>query len=295
MTASTATAATFTLDHDGARLELRARRDGLRTHVELLRDGEAVGEATRLGAVLLPLDGGPGGPADGPLTVPTVLVLTVLPGTVSRALLLVPRPPADPTDDPTDEADGGADDAADRSDGRGRSDPLAEVVDALPKPLARFATAVRREFAPPPGSVAARLAAFRLAHPRVWASRHVVLAAARIGLALLGVAAFLRLLVQPLLDWLLGLLRPFFAWLRGLLPDIDLPDIPWPDIPWPDIDLPDLHAPGWLLLLLATAKFWGPILVAIGAAVVEVQRRRRAAARRSGQDGEDVEGRGANG
>jgi hypothetical protein len=129
----------------------------------------------------------------------------------------------------------------------------------------------------------------------VWASRHVVLAAARIGLALLGVAAFLRLLVQPLLDWLLGLLRPFFAWLRGLLPDIDLPDIPWPDIPWPDIDLPDLHAPGWLLLLLATAKFWGPILVAIGAAVVEVQRRRRAAARRSGQDGEDVEGRGANG
>jgi hypothetical protein len=292
VTAATATPTSFTLDHDGARLELRARREGLRTHVALLRDGEAVGEATRLGAVLLPLDGGPGGPADGPLTAPTALVLTVLPGTVSRALLLVPRPSADPTEDPTG---GPTDETGGRSDGDRRPGPPAEFVDALPKPLARFATAVRREFAPPPGSVAARLAAFRLAHPRLWASRHVVLAAAKVGLALLGVAAFLRLLVQPLLDRLLGLLRPFFDWLRGLLPDIDLPEIPWPDIPWPAIDLPDLHAPGWLLVLLGTAKFWAPILVAIGAAVVEVRRRRRAAARRGGHDGEDAEDRGANG
>jgi hypothetical protein len=267
MPAATEVSAPFSLDHDGARLELRARREGLRTHVALHRDGEPVAEAARLGAVLLPLDGGPGDPADGPLTAPTVLVLTVLPGVVSRALLLVPRASTD------------GEGAQDGPDERRRPGPPDELLDALPKPLARFATATRREFAPPPGSVAARLAAFRRDHPRLWASRHVVLAAGKVALGLLGVAAFLRLLVAPVLEWL-----------RGLLPDIDLPAIPWPDIdlpdiPWPDIDLPDLVLPPWLLAVAATAKFWVPILVAIGLAVVEVRRRRRAAAREDDEGG----------
>ncbi|WP_214407847.1 hypothetical protein [Pseudonocardia lacus] len=278
MSTRTGRPAPFHLDHDGSRLELRVVRDGLRTRATLLRDGEPVGEASGLGAVPIPVDDGVDGGEDGGeddaaaaeegddagARHSTVLVLSPLPGVVARALLLVPRPSGGTTPD------------------CGRPVP-AELVEALPKSLARFATSARHEFGPPPGSVAARLAVFRREHPRLWAARHVVLAALKVGFALLGLAAFLRLLVAPLLGWL-----------RGLLPDIDLPDIPWPDIdlpdiPWPDIDLPDLHAPGWLLVLLGTAKFWVPILVAVGVAVVEVRRRRRVAAR------EDDEGSGTHG
>jgi hypothetical protein len=251
--------APFRLDHDGTLLELHARRDGLRTRAALLRDGEPVAEAVGLGAVLLPLV------ADAGERGPTAVAFTLLPGVVSRALLLVPRPPVDPDAEP---------------EGRG---PADEVLGELPAPLARFATARRHAFAPPVGSPAARLAAFERAHPRLWASRHVALASAKVALALLGVAAFIRLLVQPVISWLLA-----------LLPDLDLPAIPWPDIdlpdiPWPDLDLPDLSVPGWLLVLVGTAKYWGPILVGVGLAVAEVRRRRRAAAR------QDEEGRGAHG
>ncbi|HZG92538.1 MAG TPA: hypothetical protein VEZ42_20195, partial [Pseudonocardia sp.] len=137
-----------------------------------------------------------------------------------------------------------------------------------------LATARKRRFAPPPGTPAARLLAFERDHPRLWASRLVVLAVTKVVLGVLGVTAFIKLLLQPVLTWL-----------RGLLPDFDLPSIPWPDIdlpeiPWPDIDLPDLPAaPGWLQALLDTAKFWGPVLAAVGLAVREVQRRRRPADR----------------
>ena len=64
----------------------------------------------------------------------------------------------------------------------------------------------------------------------------------------------------------------------GWLPDWDLPRIPrpdLPDIPWPDIDLPELSLPGWLAALLATKKYWFPILVAVAVAVAEVRRRQR--------------------
>lgn len=257
-------AARFHLDRDGARLELRASRDGLRTRVEVLRGDEPVGEATGLGPVLVPIGDEPVAEADvDPQDRrPTVFALAPLPGLVSRAVLLVPRAP--------EEVPGAA--------------VPAEVVDALPAALARFATATRHEFAPPPGSVAARLAVFRRDHPRLWAARHVVLAVLKVGLALLGVAAFLRLLVAPVLQWL-----------RSLLPDLDLPAIPWPDIdlpdiPWPDLDLPDLHPPAWVLVLLGTAKFWVPILVAVAAAAVEVRRRRRRNAAR-----EDDEASGTHG
>jgi hypothetical protein len=248
---------TFALDHDGAHFDLRAQRDGLRTRLTLRCDGAVVGEVSGFGAVLVPADATGGGE---PEQRPTVVALTVLPGVVSRAILFLPRPEGAP---------GG---------------PPPHVVEALPKPLARFATAERHEFAPPPGSLAARLEAFRRDHPRLWASRHVALGAGKVVVALLGVAALLRLLVEPVMTWL-------GAVLRGLLPAIDIPwpDIDLPAIPWPDIDLPDLRPPGWLLVVLATAKFWVPILVGIGLAVVEVRRRRRAAAR------QDEEERGAHG
>ena len=96
-----------------------------------------------------------------------------------------------------------------------------------------------------------------------------------IAAALLGLAVFIRLLLQPVLEWV-----------TNQLPDIDLPSIPWPDIPWPDlplpdIDLPELALPFWLRVIIGTAKFWLPVLIAIGVAVAEV-RRRRAKAQREG-------------
>jgi hypothetical protein len=47
----------------------------------------------------------------------------------------------------------------------------------------------------------------------------------------------------------------------------------------PHIDLPDLALPTWLRVIIGTAKFWLPVLIAIGVAVAEVRRRRAKAAR----------------
>jgi hypothetical protein len=264
------------VEHGGELVELSACRDRLRTRVRLWRDGRPAGEATGLARILLPLepDNDSAGSADtasgdggAELRGPTVLVLSVLPGVVNRAILLVPRTAAS-----SDSGDGGP----------GTPPAAEEVLAALPKNLAKFATARRRAFAPPPGSFAARLAAFANRHPRLWAARHVALAIAKVGFGLLGLAVFVQVLLRQVLAWLSGLLPEWD--LRIPWPDIDLPDIPWPQIPWPDIDLPDLVAPGWLLVLIGTAKFWGPVLVAVGIAVVEVRRRRR---RSDGDTGPD--------
>ena len=294
----------FRLEHDGAVLGLAAVREGLRTRVTLWRDGEVVAQEVGLGKVLVPVPG-PGGPApvdeggrggdgagpNGPEGA-TVLVLAVLPGVVNRALLLVPRPPdpdadADPADaDPADADPADADTAGGSREERGGRPaagrlPVDEIAAALPPGLARLATASRHPFAPPPGSPAARLIEFERRHPGLWASRHVLLALGKVALAVLGVWAFLQLVV-----------RQIIMWVTGWLPDIDLPAIPWPDIdlpdiPWPDIDLPDLALPPWLVAVLATAKFWVPVLIAIGVATMEVRRRRRRAGTPGDQDGDD--------
>ena len=271
----------FRLQYDGRLLELSARRDGLRTRVTLFVDGDQVGEASGIGRVLTPL------PVATPATVgstmepnagqsdeigsepprPSVLVLSALPGTVSRALLLVPR--EDSTDVDTDPA--ASDDAQ----------PEDDVPLGLPKGVAGRAglvAAERHPFAPPPGSFAARLLIFQRNHPRLYACRHIVLAVAKVVTALLGLAVLVRLLLQPVLDWI-----------TERLPDIDLPsipwpDIPWPDFPWPDIDLPEVAVPAWLRVIIGTAKFWLPVLIAIGVAVAETRRRRAAATREGDRD-----------
>lgn len=254
----------FHLRHDGALLELAARREGLRTRVALFRDGARIAEGAGTGKVLVRLNGdggadGAGGAGGGP----TVLALGVLPGTVHRALLLVPPDPSGAPDSARDSADPAP-------------PALDDVLTELPRSVrgvAGLATMRRRRFAPPPGTPAARLLAFERGHPRLWASRHVVLAVVRVVAGVLGLSAFVQYLLAPLLSWILGVLRSVPR------PDVDLPDIPWPEIPWPDVDLPDLVAPGWLLFLVGTAKFWGPVLVATGLAVLEVRRRRRSADR----------------
>ena len=270
----------FRLGYNGQLLELSARRDGVRTQVALFVDGDQVGEASGIGRVLsqLPVASPAGArsamePAAGPSVAagsepqqPTVLVLSVLPGTVSRALLLVPRP-----DSTALQADPDEDDPAQPD----------EAMLELPKGAAELAglvTADRHPFSPPPGSFAARLLIFQRNHPRVYASRHVVLAVGKVAAALLGLGLLLRLLLQPVLDWI-----------RDRLPVIDLPsipspDIPWPDIPLPEIDPPDLAMPSWLRVIIGTAKFWLPVLIAIGVAVAETRRRRARAAREGDSD-----------
>jgi hypothetical protein len=270
----------FRLQFDGQLLEVSARRDGLRTRVALYVDGDQVAEGSGIGRVLTSL------PVATPATLgstmepnarqsdeigrepprPTVLVLSALPGTVSRALLLVPR--EDSTDDDTDPA---------ASDGAQPEDDLPLELPKGVAGLAGLVAAERHPFAPPPGSFAARLLIFQRDHPRLYASRHIVLAVAKVT-ALLGLAVVVRLLLQPVLGWI-----------TERLPDIDLPsipwpDVPWPDFPWPDIDLPELAVPAWLRVIIGTAKFWLPVLIAIGVAAAETKRRRAAATREGDRD-----------
>ena len=217
----------------GRTLEVRTTRSGLSTQATLLCDDVALTDGRGRGRVLLPLPGA-GEPA------PTVLVLTPVPGVAARAVLLVPR-------------------AEEREDVP--ADGVSRALD--------LATAERHVFEPAPGTLAARVRAVEERHPRLWASRHVVLAVVRVAAGLLGLALLLQALVRPLLRWL-----------SGLVPDVGLPDLPLPDldlpsIPWPDLDLPDLTVPGWLSAVLATAEIWGPVLVGVGLAVAEVRRRRR--------------------
>ncbi|MGY1820796.1 hypothetical protein [Geodermatophilus sp. SYSU D00079] len=239
----------------GQELEVRTRRQGLRTAATLVRDSVPVGEATGSGRVVLPLPG-PEGPA------PTVLVLAPAPGVVAQTVLLVPRSPGD--------AGSAADDAPQQpAEGAAGAPGADDDLPAGARTALDLATAERHRFAPAPGTLAARLRAIEERHPRLWASRHVALAVARVVGALLGLAVLLQGLVQPLVTWLLG-----------LLPRVDLPDLPWPDldlpsIPWPDVDLPDVSPPGWLGAVLATAEYWGPVLVGVALAVREVRRERR--------------------
>lgn len=113
----------------------------------LLRDGRPVGEGTGAGRVLLPLPQPHGGQPHGGQAddhdagaQPSVLVLSVLPGTITKALLLVPKPDAaEPAGSPTELPKG--------------------VVE-----LTGFARAERHPFEAPPGTLAARLPAFQRAH-----------------------------------------------------------------------------------------------------------------------------------
>ncbi len=225
----------------GRALELRTGRAGLRTTATLREGSTPIAEGRGVARVLLRLP-----EDDGPA--PTVLVLAPWPGVVARAVLLEPRT-AEPDDEPAEPVDASGGDA--------EPDPVPAVLD--------LATAARHPFAPAPGSPAARLLALQERHPRLWAARHVVLGVGKVLAGLLGIAVLLQTLVRPLLRWL-----------SGLLPSVDLPELPLPDIdvPWPDVDLPEFTLPGWVAAVLATAKFWAPVLVGLVLAVREVRKRR---------------------
>jgi hypothetical protein len=296
-TGSSVVSGRYRLEWNETVLEVAARRAGLRTEIVLYRDGEAVAEGRGIGRVMLPMPADssatsaddPDAPEPGPDVPkpPTVLAVAINPGTIARAFLLVPRPDegkgtreegaAQDGDGEVEaaEKDAGAEEAG---EGAARAERPGEGLDEasaeLPKELAElvgFARAERHLFEPPPGTFAARLLAFQREHPKLYASRHVVLATGRVVFGLLGVAVFFQLILSRVVEWIVERLSGV-NWPRIPWPNIDLPSIPWPDIPLPD--LPDVTLPGWLRAVLSTAKYWIPILIAIGLAVQEVKKRR---------------------
>lgn len=127
------------------------------------------------------------------------------------------------------------------------------------------ATEHRVPLEPPAGTRAARLAEFQRQRPQVYAARHVAIAIGQVLVAVVGIGVLVR-----------GLLP------RVGLPSIDLPsvDLSWiPDpLGWLFGLLPNvsLSMPGWLDPILATSRYWVPVLIAIGVAMNEVDKRRKA-------------------
>lgn len=120
-------------------------------------------------------------------------------------------------------------------------------------------------FSPPEGSLMAKLERLEREKPVLYASRHVGLAAGKLVAGLLGIGAIFKLLL------------PRIPWPDIDLPDVRLPKIDLPDVPWPDLDIPwpDLELPAWMKAVLATAKWWGPIVAAIFVALHEVDKNRK--------------------
>lgn len=113
-----------------------------------------------------------------------------------------------------------------------------------------------------------RIDAFRRDRPELYAYRHVAKAVIEVLLAVLGVGALLRALL-PRVD---------LDWLRDLRDRIDLPSIPDPLswlvgrlIGW----LPDFTVPDWIVSVVRSGRWWGPILIAIFVTLNEVQKRRQ--------------------
>jgi hypothetical protein len=94
-----------------------------------------------------------------------------------------------------------------------------------------------------------RLAKLKRERPRLYAARHVAKGAGQVLLAVVGIGLTVRFLPLPELP----------------LPDVDLPELP----------RPDLSVPGWLAVIVGTAKFWGPILAGVLVALGELARRRK--------------------
>ncbi|MFV2172985.1 hypothetical protein ACFHW2_23270 [Actinomadura sp. LOL_016] len=242
-----AAAGRWALEHDGRLLEAETGRAGRRRVLRVYADGEPAGDAAGFNTVTVPF---------GDAAVRAVFDLVgLVDGQAARCeLVRDDRDREAEADGPEGDDPGGDRDGGD--DGRDRA--------GVP-------------FAPPEGSRAARREELARAHPVLYASRHVVLAAGKVLFPLLGLGVLVRMLVEMV------------PWPHVDPPEVSLPDVPWPDVPWPDVDLPDVSAPWWLQAVVASAEFWGPLLVAVGVAAREVSRRkrRRAAepAERDEQDG----------
>lgn len=123
------------------------------------------------------------------------------------------------------------------------------------------------DFAPEPGSRAAKREQWITEHPRQYQALTVGTAIGKV--------------VAPILLVLLfGTLVFAIPWPHWNLPSIPLPDIPWPSIPWPSIPWPDWSLPNWVELIVDNAKYVVPVLGAWALASAEIRRRRRQEAQR---------------
>ncbi|WP_067472565.1 hypothetical protein [Actinomadura hibisca] len=240
------------------RIEAEAAPRGKTRWARLLVDGRRVAEKeTKLKSLTVKLDeiDEPGVLAEFGEGCQLKVVWDWL-GDASHVAVLVPKP----KDGEEGEEGGGgkvslvkADKAEDEDDDK--EEKLSELLkrfDELP-------------FAPPEGTRAHKREKFAREHPKVYAARHVALATSKVIWPLLGIGLAIKL------PW------PDIPWpdLHIPMPDVDLPSIPWPDIDLPDIPWPDWHVPGWIKAILRTTKYWIPILIAMGMAVGEYDRRKK--------------------
>ncbi|MEL4359110.1 MULTISPECIES: hypothetical protein [unclassified Luteococcus] len=135
---------------------------------------------------------------------------------------------------------------------------------------------------PEEGSRAHRRLARERAHPRLYAGLDVLVAVLGVVIGLLGLGAMVKVLLEPVVKFLLGLIPdvdlPSIPWPDIAWPSIPWPSIPWPSIPWPSIDLswlpwyliPEFEVPEWVWWTLEHGK---PVLIALVLAVGEVRRR----------------------
>ncbi|MFC9974593.1 hypothetical protein ACFVH6_27185 [Spirillospora sp. NPDC127200] len=188
-------------------------------------------------------------------------------GDPDRVAVLVPKPKDEDGGDDEDDGDGDEGgkvslEKAEEPKGEAEKKREKEKEEALNELLKRFD---ELPFSPPEGTRAHKREKFAREHPKVYAARHVALAAGKVLWPLLGVGLAIKL------PW------PDMPWpdVHIPMPDVDLPSIPWPDVDLPDIPWPDWHMPGWLKAILGTTKYWVPILIAIGMAVGEYDRRKK--------------------
>lgn len=153
------------------------------------------------------------------------------------------------------------------------------------------------DLTPPAGTWAERVTNFANDHPNVYASRHVIKATLQAILGILGVGAILWGLL-PRLDihlpipdleigdwirsivpgWVQGILQlpqRAFTWLFGWIPEITFVDrfIAWIRT----IGFP----PAWLESVASSARYWIPVVLALGVALQEIERRNKNAAKTS--------------
>lgn len=120
----------------------------------------------------------------------------------------------------------------------------------------------RTPFEPPEGTRAHRMWLLRQERPGWYAARHVAVAVGQILVGVLGVGVLLRSLL-PRIDW---------SWLPSI-PTGWIPDLSW--IPDPFGWLPDVTMPEWVRDVAASWKWWGPVVIAIGIALQEMERRKK--------------------
>jgi hypothetical protein len=120
----------------------------------------------------------------------------------------------------------------------------------------------RISFEPPGDGWARKRYDFEVRHPKIYASRHVVIALIQTLIAIVG--------INLAINW--------FPWHLIPFPDIDLPRLPrpnLPDLPLPDVSLPDVTMPAWVRSILESRKYWLPLLIAISIAATELRRRKK--------------------